>query len=140
MDSLLTFHSDDIGKFILRVTVGGVLLFHGVWKLMHGIGWIPPILHMHGLPGFLAYGVFVAEVIAPILLFAGWMTRLASLTIVIDMLMAFLLVLHNSIFTVKPGGGGWGIELEAFLLFSALALFFTGSGKYSVSRGQGKWD
>jgi putative oxidoreductase len=140
MDSLLTFHSDDIGKLILRVTVGGILLFHGVWKLMHGIGWIPPVLHMHGLPGFLAYGVFVAEVIAPIFLLAGWMTRLASLTIVVDMLMAFLLVLHNNIFAVKPGGGGWGIEVEAFFLFGALALFFTGSGKYSVSRGQGKWD
>jgi putative oxidoreductase len=130
MDSLLTFHSDDIGKLILRVTVGGILLFHGVWKLMHGIGWIPPVLHMHGLPGFLAYGVFVAEVIAPIF----------PLTIVVDMLMAFLLVLHNNIFAVKPGGGGWGIEVEAFFLFGALALFFTGSGKYSVSRGQGKWD
>ena len=140
MDSLLTFHSDDIGKLILRIAVGGIMLFHGVWKLLHGIGWLPPVLHMHGLPGFLAYGVFVAEVLAPILLFAGWLTRLASLTIVIDMLMALLLALHNDILTVKQGGGGWGIEVEAFFLFGALALFFIGAGKYSISKGKGRWD
>lgn len=140
MDSLLTFHSDDTGKLILRFAVGGIMLFHGVWKLMHGIGWIPPVLQMHGLPGFLAYGVFVAEVVAPILLFAGWMTRLASLAIIVDMLMALLLVLREDIFAVKPGGGGWGIEVEALFLFGALVLFFTGAGKYSVSRGKGQWD
>lgn len=116
------------------------MLFHGVWKMMHGIGWIPPVLHMHGLPGFLAYGVFIAEVIAPILLFAGWLTRLASLAIVIDMLMALLLVLHNQVFAVKPGGGGWAIEVEAFFLLGALTLFFTGPGTYSVSKGKGQWD
>ncbi len=140
MSSLLTLHSDDVGKLLLRVTVGGIMLFHGVWKLLHGIGWLPPILQMHGLPGFFAYGVFVAEVLAPLLLFSGWLTRLASLTIVIDMLVAILLVLHNDIFAIKPGGGGWAIELEAFFLFTALALFFTGGGKLGVTRGRGPWD
>ena len=140
MDSLLTFRSDDVGKLILRVAVGGIMLFHGVWKLAHGIGWLPPILQMHGLPGFFAYGVFVAEVLAPFLLISGWLTRLASVTIVVDMLTAILLVLHNDIFTVKPGGGGWGIELEAFFLLGALALFFTGGGKYGVTHGKGVWD
>jgi len=140
MDSLLTFRSDDLGKLIVRIAVGGIILFHGVFKLAHGIGWIPPVLHMHGLPGFLAYGVFIAEVIAPFLLFAGWLTRLASLTIVIDMLMAIVLVLHNDLFSVKPGGGGWGIELEAFLFLGALALFFMGAGKHSVRGGRGRWD
>lgn len=140
MDSLFTFRSDDIGKLVVRLALGGILFFHGVSKMTHGIGWIPPVLHMHGLPGFLAYGVFIAEVVAPILLFAGWMTRLASLTIVIDMLMAILLVLHNDVFSVKPGGGGWGIELEAFILLGALSLLFMGAGKYSVTGGKGPWD
>ena len=116
------------------------MLFHGVWKMMHGIGWLPPVLHMHGLPEFLAYGVFVAEVLAPLLLFAGWQTRLASLTIVIDMVMALLLVLRNDIVSVKQGGGGWGIEIEAFFLLAAVTLFFTGAGKYSISGGKGRWD
>ncbi len=140
MDSLRTFQSDDLGKLILRVAVGGIMLFHGIWKMMHGIGWLPPVLHMHGLPGFIAYGVFIAEVLAPILLFAGWLTRPASLTIVIDMLMALLLVLRNDIFAVKQGGGGWGIEVEALFLLGALTLFFTGAGKYSVSGGKGRWN
>lgn len=140
MESLLSFHSDDLGKLILRLSVGGIMLFHGLSKIMHGIGWLPPLLQMHGLPGFLAFGVFIAEVVAPILLFAGLWTRLASLAIVIDMVMAITLVLRNEIFAVKQGGGGWGIEIEAFFLLGSLAVFFLGAGKYGVSRGNGKLD
>ena len=140
MDSLFQFHSDDVGKLILRITVGGIIVFHGISKLTHGIGWLPAVLQMHGLPGFLAYGVFIAEVVAPVLLFCGLLTRLASLTIAFDMVMALWLVLRSQIFTVKQGGGGWAIEVEAFLLLGAVALFFLGSGKYSFSKGDGKWD
>lgn len=140
MDSLFRFHSDDMGKLILRIIIGGIIVFHGMSKLTHGIGWLPPVLQMHGLPGFLAYGVFIAEVIAPVFLFCGVLTRMASLAIAFDMVMALWLVLRNEIFAVKQGGGGWAIEVEAFLLFGALAIFFLGSGKYSISKGQGKWD
>ncbi|HEY6952039.1 MAG TPA: DoxX family protein [Bacteroidota bacterium] len=140
MGSLVPVHSDDFGKLILRFSVGGMLLFHGLSKLMHGIGWLPPLLQMHGLPGFLAYGVFIAEIVAPLLLFAGLWTRLASAAIVVDMIMAVALVLRSEIFAVKQGGGGWGIELEAFFLLGSLAIFFLGAGKYSFSKGSGKWD
>ena len=140
MDSVLGFHSDDLGKLIVRVTVGGLMLFHGLSKLLHGIGWMPPMLQMHGLPGVLAYGVFVAEIVAPLFILAGWKTRLLSLAIVFDMVMAIWLEFRDRIFTVKPAGGGWMIELEVFFLLCSAALFFLGSGKFSVSRGRGKWD
>ena len=140
MDSLLTGHSDDLGKLFLRLAVGGMMLFHGLSKLLHGIGWMPPMLQMHGIPGWLAYGVFVAEIIAPLLILAGWKTRLLALTVIFDMIMAVWLEFRDRIFTVKPVGGGWTLELEMFFLIGALVLFFIGSGKYSVSRGRGKWD
>ncbi len=140
MIPLSAFHSDDLGKLIVRVSVGGLLLFHGVSKLLHGVAWIPPMLQMHGLPGALAYGVFVAEIIAPICIVAGWKTRLLALTIVFEMIVVVWLVFRDMIFSVKPSGGGWMIELEIFFLLGSAALFFLGSGKFSISRGQGKWD
>ena len=129
---------DDLGKLVLRVTLGGILLFHGIFKLTHGVDWIRGPLGALGLPGFLAYGTYVAEVLAPILLFVGWKARLAALVIAFDMLMAIVLVLRPRLFTVNPGGGGWGIEVEGMILLVAVSVFLLGSGRYRL--GRGGWD
>ncbi len=132
--------SDNAGKLLLRITVGGIILFHGVAKLQHGVSWISGMLAQHGFPGFIAYGVYVAEIIAPVMLFVGYRSRLAGLIIAFDMAVAILLVLRGMIFTVKPAGGGWGIEVEAMLLLTGLAIAFVGAGRFSVSGGHGAWD
>ena len=130
---------EDLGKLVLRVTLAAVVLFHGIFKLTHGVEWIKQPLTSHGLPGFLAYGTYVAEVLAPLLLIVGWKARLAALTIVLDMLMAMFLVLRPQLFAIKgQGGGGWGVELEAMLLLTALTVFLIGSGRYRL--GRGVWD
>jgi putative oxidoreductase len=129
---------DDAGKLLLRLTLGGILLFHGVFKLTHGVEWIGGPLGKLGLPGFLAYGTYVAEVLAPVLLFVGWKARLAALVIGFDMLMAIGLVLRPRLFTINQGGGGWGVELEAMILLVAVSVFLLGSGRYRV--GRGVWD
>lgn len=129
---------DDAGKLLLRLTLGGILLFHGIFKLTHGVDWIRGPLGELGLPGFLAYGVYVAEVLAPVLLVAGWKARLAALVIAFDMLMAIVLVLRPRLLTVNQGGGGWGVELEAMILLVAIAVFLLGSGRYRL--GRGVWD
>jgi putative oxidoreductase len=123
----------DAGLLVLRLALGTIVLFHGVFKLTHGVGWISDMLRSHGLPGFIAYGAYVAEVVAPLLLFLGVLTRLAALTIVVDMLVAVLMVQHRQIFTVNQGGG-WGIEIEALILFTSLALAIAGGGRYAVTR------
>ena len=130
---------EDLGKLVLRIALGVILLFHGVFKLRHGVAWIEQPLAAVGLPGFLAYGTYVAEVLAPILLLLGYKARLAALVIVFDMLMAMVLVLRPALFTIKErGGGGWSVELEALILLSALAVFLLGSGRYRL--GRGVWD
>ena len=126
--------SDDAGKLVLRLAVAGIILFHGVFKLTHGVAWISQPLGELGLPGFLRYGAYLAEVVAPFFIVAGYWTRLAALIIAFDMFMAIVLVLRSQVFAVKEMGGGWGIELEALLLLGSLALFFTGAGKYSIGR------
>lgn len=129
---------DDAGKLLLRVAVGAILLFHGVFKLRNGVEWIKGPLDGLNLPGFLAYGTYLAEVIAPVLLILGFRTKLAALVIAIDMLMAVVLVLRDSAFGIKPEGGGWAIELEALIFFAALALVIMGGGRYAIARG--RWD
>lgn len=126
--------SPGVGLLILRLALAVVVLLHGAYKVANGIDWMSGLLAQNGLPAFLRYGVYVAEVVAPVLLIVGLWTRLAALVIAFDMVMAVLLALRDQVFAVKPQGGGWGIELEALIGLAALALFFTGGGKYSVSK------
>ena len=72
---------DDLGKLILRVTVAGLLIFHGISKLKAGIGWMAGPLGAAHLPFALGYGVYVAEVLAPVLLVLGIFTRPAAVII-----------------------------------------------------------
>ena len=131
---------DDLGKLILRLAIAGLLLMHGIAKLKSGVGWISGPLGQAGLPAALAYGVFVGEVLAPLLIIAGKWTRLAGLVVAVNMAFAILLVRRADILVVSPRGGGWAIELEMLFLLGGVALFFLGSGKYSVSRGAGTFD
>jgi putative oxidoreductase len=133
---------DDLGKLILRVTVAVLLGLHGIAKLKTGIGFISGLLAQNGLPGFLAYGAYVAEVVAPILLILGILTRPAALVIIFQMLMALFLARRGDILKINPAarGGGWAIELEMFFMLAALAIFFFGAGRYSLAKRPGRWD
>jgi len=139
MTSALTSRSEDLGKLLLRIAVGGLLLFHGIYKLQHGIDWMAGPLGRFGLPAFLGYGVYAGEIVAPILLLAGWRTRLAGLVVAFDLLMAIVLVVHPRLTTISERGGAWGVEIEAFFLLGGLALFWLGGGRYAVSRAN-RWD
>lgn len=130
---------EDWGKLLLRLTIGGLLIFHGVAKLQNGIGWMSGPLGAVGLPAFVGYGVYVGEIVAPLLLMVGKWTRLAGLVVAFNMLVAVLLVRRDSIAKLNQGGG-WDIELEMLFLLGGIAIFLLGSGKYAVSRGAGKWD
>ena len=65
-------NNPDIGKLVLRLTLGLLMLLHGINKLHSGVGWIAGELASHNLPGFLAYGVFVGELIAPLMVLLGF--------------------------------------------------------------------
>ena len=136
----LNADTNNMGKLILRLTVALLMLFHGVSKLRHGVAWMAGPLHAHHLPAWLAYGVYVAEVVVPILLIAGIFTRPAALVIAFEMLMAMFLVLGPHTFAIDRQTGALGGELQFFYLFSALAIAFLGSGSIALSKGRGRWD
>jgi putative oxidoreductase len=132
--------SDDLGKLLLRIAVGLVLVFHGYSKILSGVEWLKAPVAGLGLPGFVAYGVYLGEFVAPIMVILGFRTRLAAPVIVINMVMAILIAHRNQVFALKEAGGGWAIELDALLLLGALALFFMGGGRYGITRGKSAWD
>lgn len=128
------FQSDNAGKLVLRLTVGGLILFHGVSKLLNplgALGMISGMLSTMGWPVFIAYGVYIGEVIAPLLLIFGAYTRIAGLLVVGNMIFALMLAHTSQIFTLSKTGG-WALELQGFYLFCGLAIYFLGSGKFAV--------
>lgn len=125
--------NDEFGKLILRQTLGILMLFHGVHKLIHGIDGIKGMVVNAGLPEIFAYGVYIGEVIAPILIILGFYSRIGALLIVINMLVAIWLAHPNELFMLTQHGG-WALELQGFFLLTAAALFFTGPGAFSVNR------
>jgi putative oxidoreductase len=132
--------SNDIAKLLLRLTVGGLMMFHGISKLINGIPWLGPVVTGAGLPEFIKYGVFFGEVVGPLLLILGYRTRIGALLVVTDMLFALFLAHRQQIFSIGQAGG-WAIELPAFFLFASLAVFFAGGGRFSLVRGSDwpKW-
>lgn len=128
----------NIGLLIFRLSIGILMLFHGIHKLLNGLDGIKGMLAEMGLPTFLAYGVHFGETIAPLLLIIGFRTRLAALAFTFVMVVAFGMAHTENIFSLGKSGA-WAAELVALYLFGGLGLYFTGGGKYSISTTS-KWD
>lgn len=129
----------DAAKLLLRILLAGTLLFHGVGKLIGGVEPIAGMLSAHGLPPVLAYGAYIGEVIAPLFLLVGLYTRAAALVVAINMLFALGLAHTDQFFTLAKTGG-WALELQAFFLFTALAIALLGAGRYSIGGLLGRWN
>lgn len=123
----------DLGKLVLRFGVGFLMLFHGVAKLIDGVGFIKMTLAKSGLPEFMAYGTYLGEIVAPILLMLGLKTKSAAGVIVFTMVVALYLVHLGDIFSLAKTGA-WAIELIAFYIFASIAIMLLGPGKYSVDK------
>ena len=133
---------EDFGKLVVRLTVGVLLLFHGAHKVLTGIDPIKHLLAAQGLPDWLSYGVYLGEVVGPVLVILGLFSRVGGLMIAINMIVAVALVVLN-----KETGllgldsfGGYKLELESFFLFSGLAVVFLGAGRFSVGGPDGRWN
>lgn len=124
---------DDLGKLLLRLTLGGLLLFHGFDKLGDGgsLRWIGKQLADVGLPSFLAYGVYVGEIVAPLMILAGVYARIGGLLLGANMFFAIGLV-HVAELFLRNETGGYALELQALFLFTAATVALLGSGRFAV--------
>ncbi len=121
----------EMSTLILRVVLGITFLIHGYVKFQGGIentvGWFASI----GLPGVLAYGVAVVELVGGILLIIGLGSRIVSAL--------YVLLMAGAIFTAKLsvgfiGAQGAGYELDLAFLAMALVIAINGSKLYAVDQ------
>ncbi|MBZ5877119.1 MULTISPECIES: DoxX family protein [Chromohalobacter] len=126
-------HHDDLGKLLLRLAVGGLILLHGIDKLLNpaSITDIGNMLAAMGVPVFLAYGVLIGEIVAPLMVILGWQARIGGLLMAGNMLVAFVLVHHDEWLALNAQGG-WALELQGLFLIGALAIAFMGSGRLAM--------
>jgi len=131
--------TDDMGKLVLRLSVGVLMLLHGIFKLQNGVGGIAGMLGSQGLPGFLAYGVYLGEVVGPVLVIIGLYTRIGAFLIIGNMLVALALAHSQELFSLGSMGG-WALELQGMFLFGAVAIALLGAGKFSVGGVSGRYN
>jgi putative oxidoreductase len=125
--------SSDHAKLILRVSVGFLVLLHGIFKLQNpgALDFVGRAFAAFGLPVALAYLVFIGEIIAPLMLLIGYQTKIAAGLIAINMFVAIILVHLSELFSLSAMGG-YALELQVMFLAGALAIFGLGAGKYRL--------
>ncbi len=125
--------ADDLAKLILRLTVGGLMLFHGVAKLVNlqSLEFIKSRLTAVDIHPVIAYGVYIGEIVAPLLIILGIYSRFGGFLISVNMLFAIFLV-HAGELLQLTSHGGWQLELQAFYLIGGLLILLMGSGRYAI--------
>jgi putative oxidoreductase len=125
--------TDDLGKLILRLMLGIFMLFHGYAKIVKGVSGIEASVISAGLPAWVAYGVYIGEVFAPLLVIIGFYARIGGLIIAVNMIFAIALSHSSQLFDLGRGGG-WALELQGFFLFSGLVVALIGPGRYAINK------
>lgn len=123
----------DLGRLVLRLAVGGLMLFHGFAKLGNSgaLDWIGRQLADAGLPSVVAYGVFIGEIVAPLMVLAGVYCRVGGALIAVNLCFAVGLAHLPEIFALGQQGG-YALELQAFYALGGVALALLGSGRFAV--------
>ena len=123
----------ELGAFILRISLGIVLLAHSVYlkMMVFGLAGTAGYFSSIGLPGFLAYVVFAIEAIAGIALLLGFKTRyFAALTIPVLLGATWAHAANGWLFS--NANGGW--EYPLLLVVLAVVQVILGDGKYAISK------
>ncbi len=135
---LLTTNNDRI-LFLLRLTLGLVMLPHGAQKLLgwfggYGFSGTMGFMTGMGMPAVVAFLVIMGESLGALGLVFGFITRFCAFGILMIMLGAIGLVHLKFGFFMNWGGqaAGEGIEYHLLMIGLALALLIRGGGAFSI--------
>ena len=124
--------STQLGITVLRVSLGVMWIAHALLKLV--VFTLPGTAQYFasvGLPGFLAYPVFAAELLGGTALLLGIYARQAALALVPVMAAAAWVHTPNG-WVHTSAGGGW--EYPVFLIAASIALWLLGDGAAAIKR------
>ena len=116
---------------LLRVTLGTLFVAHALLKyFVFTLPGTAQYFGSLGLPEFLGYVVFTAELVGGLLLVLGVRVRIVAAALVPILAGATLAHAGNGwLFTAK--GGGW--EYPAFLTLAAVVQALLGDGAYALT-------
>jgi len=145
----VTQSNDDLGKLVVRLTVGILIVFHGLALATGDMG-IPNNLVRWGLPAGLMWLGFLIEFGGGLMMILGVYARLGGfflgLFMVVALIMAHvgLMGSQNHLFMVanNPAGNHWDhyfLETQMFYLLGGFAVALLGAGKYGLNIG-GEWN
>lgn len=136
--------------FVLRLTLGIVLLPHALQKLF---GWFNGpglsgeyrfMTEQAGIPGLLAIFAIIVECSGTFMLLAGFATKLTAFLLFVQF-WAIIFIVHakNGFFMnwfAKLPAGQEGFEFHLLVLGICIALMITGGGEWSVDEWLGgRW-
>ncbi len=124
--------TDNTGKLLLRLMLGVLMLFHGYAKIAKGVSGIETALMGIGLPAWVAYGVYVGEILVPLLIIVGYYARAGGALIVVNMIFAIMLS-HSKQWFDLGRSGGWALELQGFFLLTGLVILLIGPGRFAIN-------
>ena len=137
--------SDDIGAFVARITLGVVMLPHGLQKLLGlfggaGFSGTVEFFVSSGIPAFVAILIIIGESFGAIGLIAGFLSWLAALGITVIMLGAIVTVHLQNGFFMNWGGtaAAEGFEYHLLTVGLGLIVLIKGGGIWSVDRAISK--
>lgn len=117
---------------LMRVVMGILFLAHGINKLQTGLGNVEGWFVSLGLPGFLAYGIAMLELVGGIMLIVGLFTRYVSAL--------FTIMLIGAIVTTKLSAGllgnGQGAGYELDLSFMLVTIYLSVAAPTALSIDQ----
>jgi len=132
---------NDFGLFIARITLGLVILPHGLQKLLGlfgGAGFSGTVDFFvgSGLPTAVAILIIIGESFGALGLIFGFLSRIAAFGITLIMLGAIFMVhLQNGFFMNWYGNqSGEGFEYHLLALGLSLVVLIKGGGKWSIDR------
>lgn len=118
------------GATVLRVSLGTMWIAHALLKyFVFTLAGTAAFFGSLGLPGWLAYPVFAAELAGGIAILLGIYARQMSLLLIPIMLGAAWVHLPNGWVFSAPNGG-W--EYPAFLVLASIAQALIGDGKFTL--------
>ena len=127
--------SREIGALVLRLAFGGMLLAHGLLKVVvFTLPGTAAFFASQGFPGWTAYPVAAIELVAGVLLILGIQVRVVALATIPILAGALLVHLPNGWVFSNPNGG-W--EYSAYLIVLAAVQALVGEGAYAVKAFRG---
>ncbi|MGH9036226.1 MAG: DoxX family protein [Acidimicrobiia bacterium] len=131
--------ADRLAALAIRVVVGPVMAYHGYQKLDRpgGAGaFVDNVAQLEvlgmGLPRLTGYLVVAIELIGGLCILAGFLTRLWSALLSVQMLMIPFVVKSQLGLIAPQGAGGTGFEIDLLIAACAVALVLMGPGALSL--------